>query len=164
MPAIQPLKYQIAPDASVEYRLSVLNILAVQGSHAGLVVNTVVDLARGASARQAVSNCLSFCQGLPVVYDPPGVDIYKDAVTTIAQGGDCADKSALLAAMLLVLREHFGYPFAVNIVWETHPNDAQDHVLVALSVSGAPALPLEPLKPGAQSRGAGGQRIAGLPL
>lgn len=88
-------------------------------------------------------------QGLPIVADPPGIDVYQTALETIAHGGDCASKSVLLVALYIAARPYRG-SVAPRIVWEHCGRSCPfDHVVVELTVNGARWLvdPLRPLSP-----------------
>lgn len=92
-------------------------------------------------------------QSLPVLGDRPGVDEYRDAVTTLAQGGDCANKSALLLALYLAARPYCG-PTTARLVWEHCGTSCPfDHVRIDLRVQGQTWLldGLRPVSPGARA-------------
>lgn len=97
-------------------------------------------------------------QALPVLDDPPGVDVYRDAVETLARGGDCVNKSILLASLLIAGRAFCG-PNRLRVVWEHCGNDCRfDHARLdfvdSVGVSGAPVWVLDglsPVMPGARA-------------
>lgn len=102
-------------------RLALIERKALEGARAASVVNLARSLC--AQSRLNLSAGYSFLrplfavQALPVVDDPPGVDVYRDATETLARGGDCVNKSILLASLLIASRS-FCAPNRVRIVWE----------------------------------------------
>lgn len=128
-------------------RVALLEAKALEGARA----RSVIELARALCQGQSANpwwwlRPLVAVQALPVVGDPPGVDEYRDAVATLAQGGDCANKSALLAALYLAARPFCGRSL-VAIAWEhCGPTCAFDHVRVALRV-GDRSWMVDPLFP-----------------
>lgn len=146
----------------VATRLALLERRALEGARASSVVNlarTLCTQARASSAGAAWwwIRPLVAVQALPIVGDPPGVDVYTDALYTLANGGDCANKTALLAALYIAARPYCGAN-RVRIVWE-HCGDgcAFDHVRLDFvpgsSVSGERWVldALSPVSPGARA-------------
>ena len=141
----------------VSRRLAILEAIALEGSRA----RPVVELARALCAQSRASGApawwwlrpLVAVQSLPVVGDRPGVDEYRDVVTTLAQGGDCANKAALLQALYLASRPLCG-AIVSRIVWEHCGTSCPfDHVRLDARVNGETWLldALRPVSPGARA-------------
>lgn len=139
----------------IAQRLALLERKALEGSRS----RSVIELARSLCDRGMMYPAywwlrpLVSVQSLPVLGDPPGVDVYRDAVETLARGGDCANKSALLAALYIAARGRCERA-PVRIVWEHCGSECPfDHVRVDLYVNGAQWLldPLSPVSPGARA-------------
>lgn len=141
----------------VSRRLAILEGIALEGSRA----RPVVELARALCAQSRASGApawwwlrpLVAVQGLPVVSDRPGVDEYRDVLTTLAQGGDCANKAALLQALFIASRPLCG-PIVSRLVWEHCGTSCPfDHVRLDARVNGETWLldALRPVSPGARA-------------
>lgn len=148
----------------VARRLALLEGIALEGSR----TRPVVELARSLCAQAQASGApawwwlrpLVAVQGLPIVGDRPGVDEYRDVLTTLSRGGDCANKAALLVALYLAARPFCGEGNnarvfeRARIVWEhCGTSCAFDHVRVDLRVNGETWLldALQPVSPGARA-------------
>jgi hypothetical protein len=134
-------------------RVAILESLALEGARSPSVERLARSLCESARASAYPAwwwlRPLVAVQGLPIVPDPPGVDVYRTALETLAQGGDCASKSALLVALYLAARPYCG-SVAPRIVWEHCGREcAFDHVVVELVIDGVPWLvdPLRQLSP-----------------
>lgn len=132
----------------VRQRLAMLEAYALAGSRAPSIVALARELCRGQSGNPWWwLRAFAAVQSLPVRTDPPTVDVYTDAVQTLAQGGDCANKTALLAALYIAGRPYCGRN-SVALVWEHCGSEcAYDHVRAELYVDGVRWL-LDPLRPG----------------
>lgn len=147
---------QIPLTTPVARRLSLLETKALEGSRVRSVVELSRDLCRAGGLYPSWwwLRALVSVQSLPVLPDPAGVDVYRDAVVTLAQGGDCANKAALFAAILIAGRSFCSPRVPVRIVWEHCGSScAFDHVRVDAWVDGAQWLldPLSPVSPGARA-------------
>lgn len=78
-------------------------------------------------------------QSLPYTADPGG-DALRDPVETIAEGGDCEDKAALFASLVLVGARLFALPVSVRLVWVVQRGWPDDH---ASAWTSAGAVPLQ---------------------
>lgn len=141
----------------VSRRLAILEGIALEGARA----RPVVELARALCTQARASSSAAWwwlrplvaVQGLPVVADRPGVDEYRDALTTLAQGGDCANKSALLLALYIASRPYCG-PVVGRLVWEHCGTSCPfDHVRLDVRVNGETWLldALRSVSPGARA-------------
>lgn len=151
----------LALSSPLSQRLATLERLALAGSRAPRVV--ALSRALCNQARLNLAGGYSFfrplfaVQALPVVNDPPGVDVYRDAVETLAMGGDCANKSILLASLLIAGRPFCG-PNLLRFVWEHCGSTcAADHVRLDYHDGARLTSPewvldaLSPVSPGARS-------------
>lgn len=147
---------QIPLTTPVARRLALLETKALEGARA----RAVVELARALCTSGGLYpswwwlRALVSVQSLPVIPDPAGVDVYRDANETLARGGDCANKAALLAALLIAGRAYCSPRVPVRIVWEhCGPMCAFDHVRVDAFIEGAQWLldPLSPVSPGVRA-------------
>lgn len=132
-------------------RVALLEAIALEGARAPVVQRLARELCDRAMMfpRWWWLRPLVAVQSLPVVPDPPGVDVYRTAVETLAEGGDCASKSALLVALYIASRPRC-QSVAPRIVWEHCGREcAYDHVVVELTMDGERWLvdPLRPLSP-----------------
>lgn len=124
-------------DESPEERLATAMRTAEAASRAPGVVALAGACGR-AARRRAVAGvyaldlayldaCMEAVQSLPTIPDAPGVDGLREPEETIRDGGDCEDKSALLAALVLCGRELLARAVAVGLVWVLQPGWPDDH-------------------------------------
>ena len=129
-------------------RLALIEAKALEGARA----RSVIALARALCEQGGRGpwwwlRPLVAVQALPIVGDAAGVDEYRDAVETLARGGDCANKTALLAALYIAARPFCGRS-SVSVAWEHCGRDcAFDHVRLGLRVDDRSWM-LDALSPG----------------
>lgn len=133
----------------VNQRLAQLEAIALEGARAP----SVMAMGRDLCARATVPGWswllpLVAVQSLPIRPDPVGVDVYRDAVETLATGGDCANKCALLGAIYTAQRATRCERVLWRLLWEHCGSScAYDHVRLELRVGGQ-TWQVDPLQSG----------------
>jgi transglutaminase-like putative cysteine protease len=91
-----------------------------------------VSWARWGTDRETAARLLARVQVLPYWHDPPGpVDLVcKTARCVLEQGGDCEDRSTLLAAL------YAEAGLSARLAWLTQPGAMEDHVSTQVRVDG----------------------------
>lgn len=71
---------------------------------------------------------VSAVQSLPYRPDPPGRDVLRDAAETLAEGGDCEDKAALVVSLVVCGRRLLALEIGACVVWIRQRAWPDDHV------------------------------------